>query len=199
MTKTELRKDFLAKRKALASDEVSRRSQLIADQLFTYLEQNNIDGDTTTIHTFLPIKRHKEVDTWPIIERVWLTLNHIHISVPVTDEYNYQLVNYTIFPATAFVENRLGIPEPAVGSRYETDLGQISVVLVPLLAFDQQGNRVGYGGGYYDRFLAEQIPGSRKIGLSFFEPVDQIDDIEITDIKLNACITPERLYNFDQE
>ncbi|GAB4005509.1 5-formyltetrahydrofolate cyclo-ligase [Spirosoma migulaei] len=197
MNKAELRREFLARRKAMTTDEVAHQSQLIADHFFTYFEQNKLGDTPSTIHTFLPIKRHKEVDTWPIIERIWLTLHQVHISVPVTDEYNYQLVNYTIFPATPLVENRLGIPEPAVGSRYETDPEQISIVLVPLLAFDQQGNRVGYGGGYYDRFLAEQVPGSRKIGLSFFGPVDQVDGLDNTDIKLDACITPERLYSFD--
>ncbi|MVM40107.1 5-formyltetrahydrofolate cyclo-ligase [Spirosoma sp. HMF3257] len=197
MTKVELRREFLTRRKALAPDDVNHRSQLIADRFFAYFEHNNLGDTPTTIHTFLPIKRHNEVDTWLIIKQVWLTFSHLFISVPVTDEYTYQLINYTIFPSTPLVANRLGIPEPAIGSRYETNLDQISVVLVPLLAFDLKGNRVGYGGGYYDRFLAEQVPDSLKIGLSLFDPVKQIDGIEFTDIKLDACITPEGLYTFD--
>jgi 5-formyltetrahydrofolate cyclo-ligase len=196
MNKVDLRREFLSKRKALMSDEVNYRSQLIADHFFAYLEQNNLADTPTTIHIFLPIKRHNEVNTWLIIERIWLAYSHLFISVPVTDEYNYQLINYTIFPTTPFIENRLGIPEPAIGSRYETNPEQISIVLVPLLAFDLQGNRVGYGGGYYDRFLSEQVPGSLKIGLSFFDPVEQIDGIEITDSKLDVCITYKQLYSF---
>lgn len=197
MTKAELRREFLAKRKALSADEGARRSKQIGRLFFAYLDENGLTDVPTTIHTFLPIKRRHEVDTWAIIEHIWLSLSHIHTSVPVTDEYNYQLLNYTIFPTTPLVENRLGIPEPAIGSRYETELDQIGMVLVPLLAFDRQGNRVGYGGGYYDRFLAEQVPASRKIGLSFFDPVELIDDIESTDVKLDVCITPERWHIFD--
>ncbi|ADB41329.1 5-formyltetrahydrofolate cyclo-ligase [Spirosoma linguale] len=190
MTKSALRQAFLAQRKALTPDEVACRSELIAGHFFAYMEKNDLVDASTIIHTFLPIKRRNEVNTWAIIEPIWLSFPHIHISVPVTDEYNQQLLNYTIFPGTPLVTNRLGIPEPAVGSRYETELEQISVVLVPLLAFDKQGHRVGYGGGYYDRFLAGCRPDCLKIGLSLFEAVDEITDIEPTDVKLDFCITP---------
>ncbi|SOD96790.1 5-formyltetrahydrofolate cyclo-ligase [Spirosoma fluviale] len=197
MTKAELRREFLAKRKALTADEVAYRSELIAARFFTYLEENDLADVPTIIHTFLPIKRHNEVNTWAIIEPIWQSFGHIHISVPVTDEYTHQLLNYTIFPGTPLVTNRLGIPEPAIGSRYETELNQISIVLVPLLAFDKQGNRVGYGGGYYDRFLAGCRPDCLKVGLSLFEAVHEITDIEPTDIKLDVCITPDYLHSFD--
>jgi len=74
---------------------------------------------------------------------------------------------------------------------YKPDL-----VILPLLAYDYQGNRVGYGKGYYDRFLA-QIPNIPKIGLSFFKPVEQISDIQIWDVTLDYCITPETIYSFN--
>lgn len=190
MTKEVLRTAFLAKRKSLTADEVARLSQCIATNFFNYFEQNGLADTTTTIHTFLPIKRRHEVDTWCIINPLWTNYSHIHISVPVTDEYNNQLLNYTLFPGTPLVANRLGIPEPAIGSRYETDLSQIGIVLIPLLAFDKQGHRVGYGGGYYDRFLANCRPDCLKVGLSLFEAVDEITDVESTDIKLDVYITP---------
>ncbi|MCX6213065.1 5-formyltetrahydrofolate cyclo-ligase [Spirosoma sp.] len=197
MTKSALRQTFLAQRKALTIDEVAYRSELIAGHFFAYLEKNNLVDASTIIHTFLPIKERKEVNTWAIIELIWLSFPHIHISVPVTDEYNQQLLNYTIFPGTPLVKNRLGIPEPAIGSRYETELEQISIVLVPLLTFDKRGHRVGYGGGYYDRFLADSVPHSRKIGVSLFDPVNQIEGVELTDVKLDVCLTPEQMYRFD--
>lgn len=197
MTKVELRQEFLAKRKVLTAEEVTRDSQRIAHNFFTYLEQHDLDSTPAIVHTFLPIKRRNEVDTWLIINQIWTNFPHIQISVPVTDEYTNQLINYTLFPSTALVENRLGIPEPAVGSRYETDLAQISIVLVPLLIFDKQGHRVGYGGGYYDRFLASCRPDCLTIGLSLFEPIDIIDDIALTDVPLNCFITPEQLYYYN--
>lgn len=197
MTKAELRQAFLAKRKALTADAVSRDSQRITSNFFTYLDQNDLGDKQTILHTFLPIKRQNEVDTWPIIHQVWTNYPHIQISVPVTDEYTNQLINYALFPATTLVENRLGIPEPAIGSRYETDLTQISIVLVPLLIVDRSGHRVGYGGGYYDRFLANDVPHSLKIGLSLFDPIDQIIDFNDTDIKLDVCISPNQTTIFN--
>ncbi|GAB3798186.1 5-formyltetrahydrofolate cyclo-ligase [Spirosoma humi] len=197
MTKAELRREFLAKRKILTAEEVAQDSQRIASNFFTYLEQHDLDSSPAIVHTFLPIKRRNEVDTWFIINQIWTHLPHIQISVPVTDEYTNQLINYTLFPSTALIENRLGIPEPAVGSRYETDLAQISIVLVPLLIFDKQGHRVGYGGGYYDRFLASCRPDCLTIGLSLFEPINIIDDIGPTDISLNCFITPRQLYSYN--
>lgn len=197
MTKAELRQDFLAKRKALTTEEVNRDSQRIASNFVTYLEQHNSGSSPAVLHTFLPIKRHNEVDTWLIINQIWTNFPHIQISVPVTNQYTHQLINYTLFPSTALVENRLGIPEPAVGSRYETDLAQISIVLVPLLIFDKQGHRVGYGGGYYDRFLASCRPDCVTIGLSLFEPIAIIDDIASTDIPLDYFITPRQIHNYN--
>ena len=70
------------------------------------------------------------------------------------------------------------------------------MVLVPLLGFDERGHRVGYGKGFYDRFLAECNPKIQKIGLSLFEPVAQIDDTSDFDIPLDACITPNRIWYF---
>ncbi len=196
MTKSELRKEFLAQRRALTTAEVKQRSQLIAGHFFDYVENESFTDEPGFIHSFLPIRRQNEVDTWPIITCFWAKFSHIVISVPVMDLGTRQMAHYTIFPETPLVENKLGIPEPALQEISQTDLRSVKVVLVPLLAFDLQGNRVGYGGGYYDRFLAEGVPHSRKIGLSLFDPVDLINDVEATDVRLDACITPVQVYRF---
>jgi 5-formyltetrahydrofolate cyclo-ligase len=72
----------------------------------------------------------------------------------------------------------------------------IDVVFVPLLAYDKQGNRVGYGKGFYDKFLSLCKPEVVKIGLSFFEPEDLIDDVFENDVKLDYCVTSERVICF---
>jgi 5-formyltetrahydrofolate cyclo-ligase len=196
MTKSELRKEFLAQRRALTTAEVKQRSQLIAGHFFDYVENESLTDEPGFIHSFLPIRRQNEVDTWLIVTCFWAKFSHIAISVPVMAIGTRQMAHYTIFPETPLVENKLGIPEPALQEISQTDLRSVKVVLVPLLAFDLQGNRVGYGGGYYDRFLAEGVPYSRKIGLSLFEPVDSINDVETTDARLDACITPAQVYRF---
>jgi 5-formyltetrahydrofolate cyclo-ligase len=69
-------------------------------------------------------------------------------------------------------------------------------VLIPLLAFDKKGNRVGFGKGYYDKFLVHCKPTVLKVGLSFFDPVDEIEDIIGIDIPLDFCVTPKAIHFF---
>ena len=88
--------------------------------------------------------------------------------------------------------NKFGIPEPI-----ETQKSFFpDVVLVPLLAFDNNKNRLGYGKGYYDRFLAQCPENTLKVGLSFFDPVSIIEDINRHDIALDHAVTPRGVYTF---
>ena len=84
--------------------------------------------------------------------------------------------------------------EPAGGKPVSED--QIDVVIVPLLVFDEKGNRVGYGKGFYDRFLSRCREDVIKIGLSFFDAEKRIDDTDEFDIPLTYCITPGKIYEF---
>lgn len=151
---------------------------------------------TTVIHAFLPIVRQHETDTWPIIHRIWQDFPSVQVAAPITNTKTNLLTHHLLTPETPLIENQWGISEPQPGSSTEIAPEQIDIVLTPLLAFDRQGHRVGYGKGYYDRFLAECRPDCLKIGLSLFEPVEQIAAIELTDVQLNACITPEQVYFF---
>lgn len=196
MTKSELRRDFFARRNALTAAEVKQRSQRIAGQFFVYFKNQKFANETAFIHTFLPIRRNNEVDTWLIIRKIWAEFAQIGISVPVLNSATRQMAHYTIYADTPLVKNKLGIPEPSPEHRHTTDLSRIVAVLVPLLTFDKQGHRIGYGGGYYDRFLADDVPNSQKIGLSLFGPIDQIDGIEPTDVRLDKCVTPEQTLLF---
>ncbi|UFH55527.1 5-formyltetrahydrofolate cyclo-ligase [Spirosoma sp. KNUC1025] len=196
MNKALLRQEFLKKRKALSADEVNRRSELIAGQFFHFLEQNYRVDVPTIIHTFLPIQRQNEIDTWLIIRTIWENYSNLTISVPVTDPSTNSLRHYPLFPETVLADNRWGIPEPVSVNQPCLQPDKFDIVLVPLLVFDKQGHRVGYGGGFYDRFLANCRPNCLKAGLSLFEPVNQIDGIEPTDIKLNTCVTPNQIYQF---
>ncbi|HSK11967.1 MAG TPA: 5-formyltetrahydrofolate cyclo-ligase, partial [Phnomibacter sp.] len=76
------------------------------------------------------------------------------------------------------------------------DPTDIDVILVPLLAFDEQGHRLGYGKGFYDRFLKDCRPDALKIGLSWFEAETALPEIGAHDVPLNYCVTPHRLYVF---
>ena len=91
-------------------------------------------------------------------------------------------------------QNEWNIPEPINGISISTE--QIDVVFIPLLAYDKTGNRVGYGKGFYDKFLAKCKPETIKIGLSFFESVESIIDVFEEDIRLDYCVTPKLIYKY---
>ena len=194
MTKQALRQTFLSRRKALSADEVGTRSEQICQRLF---EQKWIKP-RITVHLFLPILHQNEVNTWPIIHRLWRKFPQTRIAVPVVNAEEYQLSHYELTPETSLVENRWGIPEPLAERSSTVGIEEIDLVLVPLLIFDQQGQRVGYGGGFYDRFLAQCRPDCLKVGLSLFEPIELINDVEATDISLNAGLTPKLTYLFNK-
>ncbi len=198
MTKSALRQQFLAQRRALSAEEVTHRSLAIAE--FFWASNSRRVGLTLPaqgiLHTFLPIVRQNEVDTWLIIYRIWQDFPAIQVAVSVTNTMTNRLDHYALTPQTPLIENRWSIPEPQQDNRTAIDSEQIDLVLVPLLAFDRQGHRVGYGKGYYDRFLAECRPDCLKIGLSLFEPVERIADTELTDVRLNVCLTPNQVYFF---
>jgi 5-formyltetrahydrofolate cyclo-ligase len=95
---------------------------------------------------------------------------------------------------TIFEANAINILEPL--ETEAVDPQDIDLVLVPMLVGDLNGNRVGYGKGYYDRYLSRCRADCIKIGVSYFEPVDSIDDADEFDVPLNFCITPQQAYVF---
>ena len=156
-------------------------------QHFTSLDLSAVK----TIHIFLPIAEKKEPDTFLFID--WLALHHpeIRIIVPKADFDTALMSNYVYKGKEGLIKNLYNILEPEKG---ELHTGDVDLVLVPMLAFDLKGYRVGYGKGFYDRFLwgIETL----KVGLSVFDPVEQIADVDAHDIALDLCITPDRVYNF---
>lgn len=185
MTKTELRQYYKAERQKFSPIEIQDRSE----QLLLNLIQMPI-WDRASYHIFVPIKSQNEINTWPIID--YLFSLGKQVSVPIVQ--GKELTHAQITAETQWQKAAFGIEEP---KEYETvDDRLIEVVFVPLLVCDRKGHRVGYGGGYYDRFLAKTHPDCLKIGLSFFEPIDEIPGIESTDIPLDYCITSAGIVSF---
>ncbi|GAB3898124.1 5-formyltetrahydrofolate cyclo-ligase [Spirosoma agri] len=194
MTKAELRRQYLALRKGLSAEVVTERSQQICQRFF---EQDWLDGEDT-VHVFLPIQRQNEVNTWPIVHRIWHDFPQKQVVVSVTDPEAHRLTHYALTPDTRLIDNRWGIPEPIAPESAAISTKHIDAVLVPLLLFDQLGHRIGYGGGFYDRFLADCRPDCLSMGLSLFEPVDKIESIEPTDVPMTGCVTPDRIWFFSK-
>lgn len=187
MFKKELRSKYKALRKQLSENEIEEMSLAISNQLIKL----NI-WDKNYFHVFLPIVEHQEVDTELILHLLSGKDKEILIS-----KSNFEtriMTHYLLTDSTKIKKNEYGIPEPVDG--IEVPSKKVEVVFVPLLAFDKKGHRVGYGKGFYDKFLSECNAETIKIGLSFFEAEDEIEDVFENDIRLDYCVTPKKIYVF---
>jgi 5-formyltetrahydrofolate cyclo-ligase len=104
-------------------------------------------------------------------------------------------MKHYLFESTDQLElNEKGIPEPKRGRLIPANL--FDFVFVPMLAVDKSGHRVGYGKGFYDRFLRKCSSSCQFIGLHYFAVEDAISDVLPTDVRLNAVVTPEKVVRF---
>lgn len=195
MTKKEIRTHFKGLRNALKSEEIEKLSQRIHDLLFSRLMMHRY----SPIHLYIPIKRNNEVDSLLILNTLRKDFApDIYISKSLE---NGELFHVKFLATTQLETNQWGIEEP---KDLESELSSEAffkqyknediLIFVPLLAFDKKGNRVGYGKGYYDRFLQHATKDTTIVGLSLFEPIDLIEDADSFDVKMNFCVTPERVW-----
>ncbi len=189
MTKVEFRNYYLDKRKKLSAGEKEQLNLQLYHHFFSFLDLSFIH----VLHTYLPIEKNNEPDTWMIIDRIRREFPHIRISVPRVGEAG-ELENFYFEGLHQLKTNGWNIQEPKQG--IPTPTGKIDAVIVPLLAFDKAGHRVGYGKGFYDRFLKQCRGDCKRIGLSFFDAVEIIADADVHDIRLTTCITPITVLNF---
>lgn len=185
--KSELRKKYKSLRKDLSVSTIDDLSISIANQILKLPIWKH-----SFYHIFLSIEKQKEVNTDFILNILSGKDKNIAIS-----KSNFETKSMTHFLLTDSVKiktNHYNIPEPING--IEIPVKSIDVVFVPLLAFDKQGHRVGYGKGFYDQFLSNCNENTIKIGISFFEAENIITNIFKSDIKLDYCVTPNKSYTF---
>jgi 5-formyltetrahydrofolate cyclo-ligase len=187
MLKKALRTKYKALRKELTEIEIEEKSLAIANALLPLPI-----WDKTYFHIFLSITEHKEVNTEFILHL--LSGKDKEIVISKSDFVTRSMTHFLLTDNTRIKKNEYNIPEPIDG--LEVPSSKIDVVFIPLLAFDKKGNRVGYGKGFYDKFLAECKPATIKIGLSFYEPEELISDVFESDVLLNYCVTPNGIFPF---
>ena len=187
MNKTDLRQKYKTLRNSLSENEVEEMSLTIANKILALPL-----WEKTYFHIFLPITEQKEVNTEFIFHI--LSGKDKEIIVSKADFTTRKMTHFLLTDNTKIKKNQYNIPEPVDG--IEVPSNKIDVVFVPLLAFDKKGHRVGYGKGFYDKFLSECKPDAIKIGLSFFEPEELITDVFEGDIKLDYCVTPNSIHSF---
>ena len=189
MLKSEARAIYLAKRKSISLEEKELLDHAILNEF------KKIDLTTVKcIHLYLPIIAQNECNTYPIIEYIQKNHPQINIALPKANFENGHMDAMLFNVGTPLVKNNLGIAEPIDGEII--DPKAIDMIICPLLAFDLKGNRVGYGKGFYDRFLKKCKADVIKLGISYFEPVESILDFNEFDLPLSSCITPTQNYFF---
>lgn len=186
MLKSELRKKYLEKRKTLSMDEVLSLSDKIFQNFMTHFAPKK--GDS--IHIFLSIDKFKEVSTTNFIQQA-LTCG-FRLFVPKM--IDGKLISLSLTSETILETNSWGIQEP-VG---EEDSGEkdFNYVITPLLYCDKSGNRVGYGKGFYDGLFHSLPKSTKKIGVGFFSPNEEVSDATSYDVKLNYLINPDEIVSF---
>lgn len=194
MKKSELRIKYKKLRQSLSEEEIEEMSVAIANNLLGLptLPDGRQVWNKTYFHVFLPITEQKEVNTECILHL--LSGKGKEIIVSKSDFTTRNMTHFLLTDSTKIKKNSYNIPEPVDG--IEVPVTKIDVIFVPLLAYDIKGNRVGYGKGFYDKFLSNCKPETIKIGLSFFEAEEVIDDVFENDVKLDYCVTPKKVYAF---
>jgi 5-formyltetrahydrofolate cyclo-ligase len=190
MNKAESRKNYLEKQRALSKKYCSVKSEQITD---LFLKTAGL-SKVRFLHCFLPIERYHEINTHFILEKIWRKFPQIETVVPRVNLDTNEIENLRFTHETELVLSNWQINEPSHNELVETE--KVDMVVVPLLCFDERGHRVGYGKGFYDRFLAKCRPDTQKIGLSYFPPAKGITDVGPHDIKLDLCITPDKAWRF---
>jgi 5-formyltetrahydrofolate cyclo-ligase len=189
MKKQDLRNLFKQKRKGLSLHSIEKFNDLILIN-FQKLNLPYIE----CVHTYLSSLKLGEPETAFIIKYLQFRNPLIKVVIPKIDIHSGDMVHYHFDERVEMIKNKYGIDEPKEGKII--DVADIDMVFIPLLAFDKAGYRVGFGKGYYDKFLARCRKNVLKIGLSFFEPVEKIEDISGYDIPLDFCVTPNETFMF---
>lgn len=190
MTKAELRKFYLNERLSLRDQDLAQFNRDICENFFDKIDL----GEVKVIHSFITMENTNEPDTWMIINRIKTSFPGIRISVPRINVNSLSIENFYFENPTQLKPNAWGIREPEYGE--PTPTSDIDLVLVPMLIADQYGHRVGYGKGFYDKFLATCKATCVPVGLCFYEPILRIDDINERDMPLKYCITPVTAHKF---
>ncbi|MBX7127461.1 MAG: 5-formyltetrahydrofolate cyclo-ligase, partial [Cyclobacteriaceae bacterium] len=163
MIKQELREQYLARRFDLTEPEYDVLNVGLAEQFFRHINLQT----AKVIHVFLPMLDRREPNTWKIIETIKAEHPHVTLVVP---RMKGDMLEHLVYEGhEQLVKGKWNVPEPKGG--LPVPVSALDIVLVPMLICDVAGNRVGYGKGYYDRFLVGCRKNTLKIGVTHFKPV----------------------------
>lgn len=189
MRKSEVRKTFIEKRSFLTMQEKMKYDDLLLIQL-----QATELPFITFLLSYWPMEDKNEPNTHLFTDYLGFLNPEIVVCYPKVDLSSFNMQSIQTNDDTRFIKNSYQIYEPQNGDVIKP--AGLDMIFVPLLAVDKRGFRVGYGKGYYDRFLSTCRPNCLKIGFSYFEPLDAIEDTHEFDVPLDLCVTPTSVYVF---
>jgi len=189
MLKRAIREQYLQKRLTLTRDKIQEYSARMIEQ-FSRLQLPEVNS----LLSYYPLADRNEFNVAIAAELVKSRYAQVRIAWPRIETDMKTMEAYEVQADGLYAKNKFNILEPLNGQWLAPD--KIDMVFVPLVAFDTRGYRVGYGKGFYDRYLARCRPNVVKTGFSFFDPLPIIEDINDFDVPLNFSITPSRIYEF---
>ena len=182
MKKQELRALYKQKRKDLTEIQIKGLQENIYQQIY------NLDlSAVKNVHLFLSMPKFKEIDTAPLI--TWFRNKNKRIVVSKCNFKDNTLSHFYLEENTVLSLNKFGVLEPVAAELVEEN--KLDLIFIPMLISDDKKFRVGYGKGFYDRFLLNCRKDAKFIGLNFFPPITAIEDKNEFDIPLHQVIYPK--------
>lgn len=187
----DLRKKILALRDGINSDDLALKSKLISEKIMAFKEIE------TARNIFTYVNFRSEVITIPLINELMSKSKVISVPKTYTKENRMEAIHISDL-SEDLVPGYCGIlePRPDILQTNITEPQNIDVVILPGSVFDERGGRMGYGGGYYDRFV-EKIPFAVRIGLAFEEQIVAEAPLQPHDELLDYIVTEKRIIAID--
>lgn len=175
--KSSIRQILRERKNAMTPEERLTKSKAISRHLMTQIR----DKETVMAYT----SKEMEVNTVPLITQLLSQGNPVIVPIIVKEDYSLRL-SY-LRDLAALVPSTFGVPEP-IGSEIPARGEDVDTILLPMLGFDRTGGRIGYGAGYYDRFL-EKFPSLNKIGIAFACQEMERLPLDSTDVRMDHIVT----------
>ena len=193
MKKFDIRVKALTERKSWTQQDFELKNVQLLNQIIEFI---NPLPRNLMLMSFHSMEHQREVMTSPIHALLINEPYYHQLIFPKVEKNTSQIIPYLTDKKSKFLASDWGILEPTNDTSVQLNPKDIDLIFIPLLAIDTQGHRVGYGKGFYDRFLANTKPEMIKIGLGLEEPIEPIEDLNPYDIALDFAITPKSVYRF---
>ena len=177
--KNSIRTILRQKKEAMLPEDRLEKSRRICRHLMAIIR----DKETVMVYT----SKEKEVNTVPLIHALFRQKNPVVVPIIVKEDVSLRLSYLRDF--SALVPSTFGVPEP-IGNEIPAAAEDIGTIVLPMLGFDRTGGRIGYGAGYYDRFLSK-YPDLRKVGIAF--ACQEVGNLPVdeNDIRMDTIITED--------